>query len=424
VSMLLTRRTAARAGGIALALALTVTVGAPAAGAQTTTPNVVAPNSATPPTISTVAGNGKGGFSGDGGPATAAKLTLPTGVAEDAAGDLYIADTLNFRIRKVTPAGIITTVAGTGIPGFTGDGGAATKARLREPSSPALDTGGNLYFADSENDRIRRISTSGIISTVAGNGSCGKKGNGGPATAAQLCDPSAVAIDTAGNLYIADSGNNEIRKVTAAGVISIFAGTGTFGSSGDAGLATAARLGMPDGVAVDSLHDVFIADEANNKIREVKPTGIISTFAGTGIPGFSGDGGPAPAAKLAHPEGIGVDPLGNVYIADSFNFRIRVVTTSGIIFTYAGTGVPGYSGDGGVATNARLSVPEGDLAVDANNVYFTDTLNERVRRITGGPPPVIPESPLFVLLPLSALVLIGGAFIVARRRRRSGVEIT
>jgi trimeric autotransporter adhesin len=421
--MLLTRRTAARAGGIALALALTVTVGAPAAGAQTTAPNVVAPNSTTPPIITTVAGNGKGGFSGDGGAATKAKLTLPTGVVEDAAGDLYFADTLNYRIRKVTPAGIITTVAGTGTPGFTGDGGLATKARLREPSNPALDSGGNLYFADSENDRVRRISTAGIISTVAGNGSCGKSGNGGPATAAQLCDPSAVAIDSGGNLYIADSGNNEIRKVTPAGVISIFAGTGTFGSTGDGGLATAARLGMPDGVAVDSLHDVFIADEANNKIREVK-TGIISTFAGTGAPGFGGDGGVATAAKLAHPEGIGVDPLGNVYIADSFNFRIRVVTTAGIIFTYAGTGVPGYSGDGGVATKARLSVPEGDLAVDANNVYFTDTLNQRVRRITGGPPPVIPETPLFILLPLSALVLIGGAVVVARRRRRSGVEIT
>jgi hypothetical protein len=410
--MWLTGRTTARLGAVAATAALVAGWGAPVASAQ-----ALVPNGGTAPVIATVAGNGHPGFSGDGGLATSAHLILPTGVAEDISGNLYIADTLNFRVRRVTTAGLISTIAGTGIPGAAGDGGLATKAQLWAPKSPTLDGAGNLYIADSGNHEIRRVTPTGTITTVAGTRRCGRAGDGGPATAAQLCNPSAVASDPAGNLYIADTGNNEIRYVTEAGTISTLAGTGTSGSSGDNGPATLARLSTPTGVALDNLHDVFIADSANNKIRKVDTSGVITTFAGTGSSGFSGDGNPAKLAKLNHPSGLGVDPVGSVYILDSFNFRIRVVLPKGDIFTYAGTGIPGFSGDGGSATSARLSVASGDLAVDANNVFFADTLNERVRRVQGGPPPNIPESPFAILLPLSALAVMVGAYLLFRRRR-------
>ena len=417
--MLPTRRTVVGLGAAAMVLALTA-IGAPAASAQTTSQTVVP--SATAPNISTTAGTGQAAFGGDGGPATKAKLNLPTGVAEDAAGNLYIADTLNFRIRKVTTAGIISTIAGTGSPGFSGDGGLAVNAKLASPESPAVDSSGDVYFADSGNNRVREILANGKIKTIAGNGTCGSSGDGGKATLAELCDPTAVAIAAGGRIYIADTGNNKIRAVEAGGIISTYAGTGTFGSAGDGGAATSAELGSPSGIAISSLGDLFIADTSNNKIREVKPSGKISTFAGTGSGAFAGDGGLATAAKIDHPEGVGVDALGNVYIADSFNFRIRVVIPKGDIFTYAGTGIAGFSGDGGPATNARINVVSGDLAVDANDVYFTDTVNMRVRRIQGGPPPNIAESPYAILLPLSALVLMVGAYLLLRRRskRRMG----
>jgi hypothetical protein len=390
-------------------------VAAPAAGAQT-----AAPNSSTPPVISTFAGKGRAGFSGDGGPATAAKLFFPTGVAEDSAGDVYIADTLNNRIRLVRPNGIISTVAGNGIAGYAGDGGPATQAELNSPESPAVNTRGDLFIADSANNRIREVKPNGTITTFAGNGKCGKSGDFGLATQAKLCDPTAVAVAPGGKVFIADSGNNEIRVVDNQGVMTTFAGTGHAGSKGDGGPAIFAQLNMPEGVAFDSLHDLFIADTGNNKVREVTPNGIISTLAGTGTAGYSGDGGKAIVAELNHPEGVGADALGNVYIADTDNFRIRVVIPKGDIFTYAGTGKPGYSGDGGPAIQAKINLVSGDLAIDANNVYFTDTINERVRVIQGGPPPNIPETPWAILLPLSAVVLLGGAFFLVWRRRRLG----
>src|SRR5437773_1742222 len=283
-------------------------------------------------------------FSGDGGPATAARLLAPAGVALDPAGNLYIADTADHRIRKVTPGGTISTYAGSGNFGFSGDGGPATAAELNFPRDVALDPAGNLYIADHDNGRIRKVTSGGTISTYAGSGSRGLSGDGGPATAAQLYSPHGVALDTAGNLYIADS--NRIRKVTPGGTISTYAGTGTGPFSGDGGPATAAQLSSPAGVALDLTGNLYIADDGNCRIRKVTPGGTISTYAGGGggTPGFLGDGGPATAAYLNNPVGVTLDPAGNLYIADLGNARVRKVTPGGTISTYAGSGSFGFSG--------------------------------------------------------------------------------
>ncbi len=333
--------------------------------------------------ISTVAGNGTQGFSGDGDLAIAAELFYPQGVAVDAAGNLYIADSGNNRIRRVTAAGIISTIAGNGTPDFSGDGGLATAAELGYPVGLAVDSAGNLYIADMSNDRIRMVTAAGVISTVAGTGTWGFSGDGGPGTAAQLNSPNGVATDAAGNLYIADSGNNRIRRVTAAGIISTIAGNGTPGFSGDGGAATAAQLNYPWGLGVDSAGNVYIADSGNNRIRRVTAAGIISTIAGNGTLGFSGDGGSATAAQLNFPWGVGVDSAGNVYIADTYNHRVRKITAAtGVISTVAGNGTQGFSGDGDLAIAAELFYPQG-VAVDAaGNLYVADTDNNRVRKIT------------------------------------------
>jgi len=330
-------------------------------------------------TITTVAGNGQSGYSGDGGPATAASLHL-TGVAVDAAGNLYIAD--GSRVRKVTPAGTITTLAGNGQFKYGGDGGLAAAASLNEPGGVALDAAGNLYTADSFNSRIRKVTPGGTIATVAGNGQSGYSGDGGPATAASLTYPSGVAVDAAGNLYIGDMWNGRIRKVTPAGTITTVAGSWRAGYSGDGGPATAASLNGPQGVAVDAAGNLYIADGDNWRIRKVTPGGTIATVAGSGHQGYSGDGGPATAASLSYPSGVAVDAAGNLYIADRLNNRIRKVTPSGTIATVAGNGQSGYSGDGGPATAASLSYPSG-VAVDAaGNLYIADPGNSRIRKVT------------------------------------------
>ena len=329
-------------------------------------------------TIETVAGTGTSGFSGDGGPATAAQLSWPEGVALDAAGNLYIAD-ITSRIRKVGVDGNISTVAGTGIFGFSGDGGPATSAQLSWPESVAVDTAGNLYIADLRNYRIRKVDATGVISTVAGTGIFGYSGDGGPATSAQLANLYSVAVDSAGNLYIA--GNHHIRKVDAStGNISTVAGSGEQGYSGDGGPATAAQLTFPDGVEVDAAGNLYIADTGNRCIRKVDIDGNISTIAGTGTRGFSGDGGPATAAQLRWPRGVAVDTAGNLYITDGN--RIRRVDTDGNISTIAGTGTEGFSGDGGPATAAQLAHPY-DMVLDAaGNLYIADYSNNRIRRLT------------------------------------------
>jgi trimeric autotransporter adhesin len=326
--------------------------------------------------ITTVAGNRTVGFSGDGGLATSATLFYPTGVFVDASGNIYIADTFNNRIRMVTEsAGIITTVSGNGTVGFSGDWGLATSATLYYPLDIAIDASGNIYIADSDNNRIRMVTKStGIITTVSGNGTVGFSGDGGLATSARLWYPSENALDASGNIYIADTWNDRIRMVTkSTGIITTVAGDGTVGFSGDGGLATSSSLHNPRGVAIDASGNIYIADTYNHRIRMVtKSTGIITTEVGNGT-----------LARLRYPSGIAIDASGNIYIADTYNKRIRMVTKStGIITTVAGDGTVGFSGDGGLATSARLRYPRG-VTIDASgNIYITDTDNHRIRMVT------------------------------------------
>ena len=328
--------------------------------------------------ITTVAGNGTPGFSGDTGPAPSAQLYLPRGVVVDSAGSLYIADSDNWRIRKVMN-GVITTAAGNGTYGFSGDDGSATSAQLSHPSGVAVDSAGGLYIADSDNRRIRKV-TNGVIITVAGSGVPGYSGDNGPATSAQLNDPQGIAVDSSGNLYIAD-GTYRIRKVSN-GVIITVAGNGTCCFSGDNGPATSAQLNLPVGVAVDSAGNLYIADTINSRIRKVR-NGVITTVAGNGTYGFSGDNGPATSAELAYPDGPTVDSSGNLYIADSYNNWVRKVS-NGVITTVAGNGTYGFSGDNGPATSAELSWPYGVAADSAGNLYIADYNNNRVRRVSNG----------------------------------------
>jgi sugar lactone lactonase YvrE len=334
--------------------------------------------------ISTVAGDGTAGFGGDGASATSAVLGFPLGVALDSAGNVFIADYDNNRVRKVTPFGLITTVAGTGSPGFSGDEGPALAAKLFKPYGLAVDSGGNLLIADSYNERIRKVTAAGVISTFAGNGLSAFAGDGGPATKGQFY-PFGIGLNSAGNLYIADWSNNRIRRVTPADVITTVAGSATKGFFGDGGPATAARLSGPYDVAVDGSGSLYIADTGNNRIRKVTPAGVISTVAGNNTNGWSGDGGPAIAASLSSPESVAVDGPGNLYIADAGNNRIRKVTPAGIISTIAGTGVSGFSGDGGPAASAQLSGPQGIKVDSAGNIYFADFLNHRIREIVAQP---------------------------------------
>jgi len=311
-------------------------------------------------TISTAAGTGTQGFAGDGAAATSALLHLPSGVAADFSGNFYIADTINNRIRMVNGAGIITTVAGNGAPSYSGDGGLATSAGLNNPTGVAVDLSGNIFIADQRNNRIRMVAFgTGIITTVAGNGTVGNGGDGGPATSAQLYYPTGIAVDGVHDLYIADSNNQKIRKVNAGGIISTVAGNGTVGYSCKNGVATGVGLHTPTGVALDLSGNLYIADSDNQCIRSVSNVGgLITTVAGNGISSFSGDGGPATSAALNYPTGVEVDLGGNLFIADDVNHRIRVVV-GGVINTFAGNGTAGYTGDGGPATSARLYNPTG-----------------------------------------------------------------
>ncbi len=339
--------------------------------------------------ISTIAGPGE---SGDGGPAVDALLRFPRDVALDDLGNLYIAEEHDHRIRKVDSMGTISTVAGTGERGFGGDGGPATEAQLDFPSGMATDAAGNLYFTESRAARIRKVNSMGTISTVAGTGERGFGGDGGPATEAQLDFPSGMATDAAGNLYIADQVNNRIRKVDSLGVISTIAGTGERGFGGDGGPAVQAQFNWPRGLTMDGAGNLFIADQGNHRIRMVDFAGTISTIAGTGEQGFDGDGGPATEAQLNSPPGVAVDSEGNLYIADLVNHRIRKVDSSGVISTIAGTGEQGFGGDGGPATDAQLHFPQG-VAIDAaGNLYFVDRPNHRIRVLT--PIPAGERAPL------------------------------
>jgi len=323
--------------------------------------------------ITSMAGGGHNGL-GDGGPATNASLNKPSGVAVDASGRVYIADQNNSLVRKVDTNGIITTLAGGG---SGGDGGAATNASVNHPAGVASDPAGNLYIADTGNNRIRKVDTNGIITTIAGNGFGAFAGDGGAAIHASLSGPTGVAVDAVGNLYIADEGNQRVRKVSTSGVISTVTGTSSAGYFGDGGAAAIASLNNPRGVAMDAVGNLYIADSSNKRIRKVDTNGIITTVAGGGS---SGDGGPATSASLNWPAGVVLDAIGDLYIADAFNYRVRKVDTNGIITTVAGSGTRGYGGDGGAPTNAGLYNPYGVAVDGAGNLYIADTYNMVIRK--------------------------------------------
>jgi len=326
-------------------------------------------------------GTPTGGFSGDGGQALDARLNGCTSVAVDGAGNVYIADKGNNVVRKINSAGVITTFAGTGAAGNSGDGGPAVLAKLNAPSAVTTDATGNVYISDNGNSTVRIVTTTGIINNYAGNGTAGSAGNGGAAGLAQLNDPGGLAMDAAGNLYIADAGNNMIRKVAASThTISTVAGNGSAGYSGDGGAAAAAKLYNPCSVAVNAAGELYIADILNNVVRKVSG-GMITTFAGTGTPGNSGDGGAAVSATMRYPSGVSVDISGDVYIADQGNNNIRKVS-AGVISHVAGSSTGGFSGDGGFAVVAKLSAPKGVTADGAGRIFIADYGNHVVRVVS------------------------------------------
>lgn len=376
-------------------------------------------------TITTFAGIGRWGTEGDGGPASQAGLTAIHGLAADAQGNLYVADTWDDRIRKIDTEGVITTVAGTGDEGVGGDGGPATEARLNKPRGVAVDAVGNLYIADSDNHRIRKVDSKGMITTVAGSGDRGYGGDGGPATEAALNEPYAVTVDDDGNLYVADSKNGIVRKVVLDGTISTAAGrppgtgsapagvggtqsigfpralaTGLAGGlyvadsyrdsilrlDADGTVAKFVGLGQPDlyrpgGAAVDPTGNVYVADPSNHRILKVDPDGVATTIAGRGERGDAGDGGPAGSAALSSPRDVALDGDGSIYIADTSNHRIRKVDSGGTITTVAGTGDRGFGGDGGPATDANLNSPASVAVAADGTIYIADRGNRRIRKV-------------------------------------------
>lgn len=329
--------------------------------------------------ISTVAGTGTSGFSGDGGPASAAELNTPISVTPTPDGGFLIADQGNNRVRRVAPDGTITTIAGTGVAGFSGDGGAATQAELNAPSDAARLPDGSILIADSNNNRVRRVAPDGTITTVVGTGAASFSGDNGPATSATLSFPTDIDVASDGTYYISDNDNNRIRVVSPDGTIRTYAGDGTAGGGGDGGPATSAQLSGPSSVSVIAGGGLLIAEGDGDRVRRVGSDGNISTVAGDGSAGYNGDGIAATSAELNEPDRVASASDGSFLIADRLNNRIRSVSSFGVISTVAGTGVAGGLGNGGPATSAELSQPLG-VAINAQGDYLiADTFNETIR---------------------------------------------
>jgi uncharacterized protein (TIGR03437 family) len=340
-------------------------------------------------TIATVAGDGYAHSVGDGGPATVAQLFQPSALALDSAGNLFIADSGTERIRQVRKDGTITTLAGNGTAGQGAANVApASSTALNTPMGVAMDAAGNVLVADSYNHRVLLITPSQAIRTVAGTGAGGASPEGTPPLAAQLRGPRAVCADRGGNVYIVDTSNHRVLRLPPGGTLQTAAGNGSRGSAGDDGAARLAQLNTPSACATDSAGNLWIADTANHAIRKVSPAGVISTVAGMGVAGASGDEGAATAARLDSPRGLVTDDLGDIFIADTGNHRIRLVTPDGIIHGIAGSGAPGFRGDGGPAAAALLNAPQGLFLDGAGDLYFADTGNNRIRRLV--PEPLAP----------------------------------
>lgn len=333
--------------------------------------------------ISTIAGVNIAGYTGNGGPATIARINHPNQITLDPLGNVYIAESENNVIRKIGTDGIITLVAGNSYQGYSGDGGPATAAMLNTPLAVRFDDTGNMYIPCAADNRIRKVNTSGIISTIAGNGSAGYAGDGGLASAAAFDGPFCLAFDSHGDMFVADNYNNCIRKIEmTTGTITTVAGTGVAGYSGDGGPATAATFDGPIDLAFDKAGNMYVADILNSAIRKIDDTGGISTICGNGFTGYTGDGGPAGAATLAFPYALCLDTAGNIYISDNANAVIRkIVAATGIIETVAGSGSPGYSGDGGPATDARINNAGGVVTDEAGNIYIAGYGNHVVRKV-------------------------------------------
>jgi hypothetical protein len=342
-------------------------------------------------TISTYAGTGTVGYSGSGGPATSAMIYHPHGCTIDGAGNLYFSDYENNCVRKVTPSGTITTIAGNGTAGYSPDGTTATSASIYHPFDVAIDASGTIYFTEVVNHIVRKINAAGQLVTIAGvYGVSGSSGDGGPATAAHLTNPSGLVIDASGNVIVVDQFSHCVRKINTSGIISTIAGDGSVAFSGDGGPATAASLSYPNFINLDNSGNLLLTDNGNHRIRKITPAGIISTIIGNGSTSFSGDGGPATAASLQYPGSAFMDAAGNIWVADNLHNRIRKVNTTGIISTVAGNGIAGYSGDGGPATTAKINGAV-DVVVDAaGSFYISDFSNNRIRKVSM---PVVTDNP-------------------------------
>jgi uncharacterized protein (TIGR03437 family) len=332
--------------------------------------------------LRTLAGTGASNFAGDGGPASAAQLNGATAMSVDGEGNLYIADAANQRIRRISSGGAIDTVLGNGTPGFAGDFGSPAGAVFNTPRGVAAELGGAIYVADTLNNRVRKYTPGGNVFTYAGNGNAAYFGDGGSATSASINAPEGLALDAAGNVYIADTNDNAVRKVTPNGIITTIAGNGLTGFAGDGGLATRAQLNRPRAVAVDSAGNVYVADTGNHRVRRVDTAGNIATIAGNGATDFLPDDSAGINSSLSDPRGVAVDSAGNVYISDTGHNRVRKLFPTGAITTIAGhDGTCCYSGDNGLALTAQLNQPAGLMVDAAGNVYVADTGNSAIRML-------------------------------------------